>query len=158
MAEQKKLVSLVAFTTAMTSLVTKVKNWVTEQLPGAATAQKAGIVKIGSGVNVTEDGTISVEVPTKVSDLTNDSGFQTADQVTATAKAEVAGLVNGAPETFDTLKEIADYIEAHETVVDALNAAIGAKANAEDVYSKDEIDAMYMTAAEAEAIVEAAFA
>ena len=39
----------------------------------------------------------------------------------------ISDLIGGAPETYDTLKEIADYIAEHETVVEALNAAIGAK-------------------------------
>lgn len=58
----------------------------------------------------------------------------------AKAKAEVAALVDEAPETFDTLKEIADYIEQHQSVADSLNAAISAKANASDVYNKTEVD------------------
>lgn len=40
---------------------------------------------------------------------------------------KIGDLIGGAPETFDTLKEIADYIEQHKEVVDAINAAIGNK-------------------------------
>lgn len=40
---------------------------------------------------------------------------------------KVADLVDSAPETMDTLKELADAIEAHQDVTDALNAAIGNK-------------------------------
>ena len=47
----------------------------------------------------------------------------------------VADLINGAPSTLDTLKEIADAMEENETVVDALNSAIGTKANAAEVDS-----------------------
>ena len=72
-------------------------------------------------------------------------GYQTADQVKALAKsaadAAKADLINGAPETYDTLKEIADYISDHKSVETALNEAIGKKANAEDVYTKTETDA-----------------
>ena len=38
-------------------------------------------------------------------------------------------LIGGAPETYDTLKEIADYISSHQNVVDGINAAIGNKAD-----------------------------
>lgn len=38
-------------------------------------------------------------------------------------------LIGGAPETYDTLKELADYIASHQEVADALNAAIGQKAD-----------------------------
>lgn len=46
---------------------------------------------------------------------------------TAFVKTAVNNLVNGAPETLDTLKELADAITENETVVAALNAAIGDK-------------------------------
>lgn len=40
---------------------------------------------------------------------------------------KIADLIGGAPSTFDTLKEIADYIAAHKEISDALDAAIGNK-------------------------------
>jgi hypothetical protein len=46
---------------------------------------------------------------------------------------KIAQLINGAPETLDTLKEIADEIAKNKTVVESINAAIGIKANAADV-------------------------
>ena len=55
----------------------------------------------------------------------------------------ISELIGGAPETYDTLKEIADYISAHEDVVTALNSAIGNKADKtafEDV--KATVDAL----------------
>ncbi|MDO4295009.1 MAG: hypothetical protein Q4D90_02485 [bacterium] len=42
---------------------------------------------------------------------------------------KINDLIGGAPETYDTLKEIADYIAAHKEVADALNAAITQKAD-----------------------------
>lgn len=55
-------------------------------------------------------GTVSIQdiisqvtVPTKVSELTNDSGYQTESQVAA----KVSALVDSAPETLDTLNELA---------------------------------------------------
>lgn len=52
-----------------------------------------------------------------------------SEDVTAAISAAISGLVDGAPETYNTLKEIADYIAAHQEVSDALDAAIGAKAD-----------------------------
>ena len=46
---------------------------------------------------------------------------------------EIAGLINGAPTTLDTLGEIADAMAENKTVVDALNDAIGSKANTTDL-------------------------
>ena len=47
----------------------------------------------------------------------------------AYVQTEVANLVNSAPETLDTLGEVAKAIKDNETVVEALNAAIGNKAD-----------------------------
>ena len=46
---------------------------------------------------------------------------------------EIAGIINGAPTTLDTLGEIADAMAENKTVVDALNDAIGSKANTTDL-------------------------
>lgn len=48
---------------------------------------------------------------------------------------KINDLVNGAPETMDTLKEIADAMEENADVVEALNNAIGNKASIEYVDS-----------------------
>ncbi len=42
---------------------------------------------------------------------------------------QIADLIGGAPGTYDTLKEIADYIASHEDVAEALNQAIINKAD-----------------------------
>lgn len=44
---------------------------------------------------------------------------------------EIAKVIGGAPETFDTLREIADYIEAHG--LDMAEIIAGVKANAKDI-------------------------
>ena len=44
----------------------------------------------------------------------------------------VANLVNGAPEAYNTLKEISDWIASHPNEVAALNSSITANANAID--------------------------
>ncbi len=51
----------------------------------------------------------------------------TTETMNSVISKAISDLIGGAPETYDTLKEIADYIAEHETVVEALNAAIGAK-------------------------------
>lgn len=47
----------------------------------------------------------------------------------------IGDLINGAPTTLDTLGEIATAMEDHISVVDALDKAIGTKANASDLAS-----------------------
>lgn len=53
--------------------------------------------------------------------------------VTAEINQAIADLIDGAPETYDTLKELSDYIATHEDVVTAINAAIGNKADKSSV-------------------------
>lgn len=50
-------------------------------------------------------------------------------QLTAYTDKEIADLIDGAPTTMDTLKEVHDAIEENKDVQEALDAAIGAKAN-----------------------------
>ena len=75
-----------------------------------------------------------------------------SDSVLEEAKAytdsEIADLINGAPTTRDTLKEIADAMAENQTVVEALDAAIGTKANKTDIPTKVsqlENDSGYLT-------------
>lgn len=53
----------------------------------------------------------------------------TTEAMNTAISTAISGLINGAPETYDTLKEIADYISTNDTAMDALNAAIGNKAD-----------------------------
>ena len=66
------------------------------------------------------------------------------ESVDAYTKTEVdekiSALVNGAPETADTLKELSDLIGSNSDTMDLLNSAIGSKANSSDVYTKEEVD------------------
>lgn len=61
---------------------------------------------------------------------------------------KVADLINGAPETLDTLKEIADAMEAEHTVVEALDEAIGKKANQSEFNSHESNEVIHITANE----------
>ena len=63
-------------------------------------------------------------VPSKVSELTNDSNYQTAEQVNSTVTTEIAKVVADAPEDFNTLKEMSDWIAGHENDASAMNSAI----------------------------------
>ena len=62
----------------------------------------------------------------------------------AFAAEEVAKVVAGAPEQFDTLKEMSDWLLEHEDSAAAMNVEIQSlkttKANAADVYNKIEVD------------------
>lgn len=59
-----------------------------------------------------------------------DAAYENANEFTL---QKIAELINGAPETLDTLKEVAEAITEHKSVTDALDAAIGRKANQADL-------------------------
>ena len=109
------------------------------------TVDLADVAKSGSYNDLADKPTIpsldgyakTTEIPTKVSVLTNDSNYQTADDVTAAlapyAKSadvsteittEIAKVVADAPESLNTLKEMSDWIAGHEDDASAMNSAI----------------------------------
>lgn len=71
-----------------------------------------------------ENVTLSSALASILTEISNQANGEAVD---AKINAAISELIGGAPETYDTLKEIADYISAHEEVVTALNAAIGNK-------------------------------
>lgn len=82
-------------------------------------AKKQDELEAGEGINIIDNVISStVAVPDKVSDLTNDSGFQTATEVQTT--------VEGALEGYATTAEV--------------NSGLAEKANVNDVYTKTEVD------------------
>lgn len=52
-------------------------------------------------------------------------------------------IIGGAPATYDTLREIADYIESDGEAAAAMTEAIGKKAEAANVYTKAEADGKF---------------
>lgn len=58
--------------------------------------------------------------------------FQDEEQVKKIVSDAIAEVVAGAPETFDTLKEIADYLKNNDTALAALLEAIGNKVDKSD--------------------------
>lgn len=52
--------------------------------------------------------------------------------VTQEISAAISALIDDAPETYDTLREIAEYIAQDKSAMEALNAAIGKKVDKEE--------------------------
>ena len=67
-------------------------------------------------------------------------------QLTGYTDQKIADLIGGAPETLDTLKEVADAIEENESVVTALDAAIGRKADQTDLDDHTGNNTIHVTA------------
>ena len=69
--------------------------------------------------------TFEISVPTKVSDLENDSEFTTKSDV----DTRISNLINGAPEAYDTLKEIADVLAGNVDSIGDILTALETKAS-----------------------------
>lgn len=63
---------------------------------------------------------------------------------------KIADLIGGAPETLDTLKEVADAISASKSTEEALNSAIGTKANQAELDTHTGNDMIHITSDERE--------
>ncbi len=88
-------------------------------------------IKVNGTLQAITDKTVDITIPTKVSELTNDSNYQTGTEVSDTVAAEIAKVVADAPESLDTLKEIADWISSHSDSASSMNSTISS--NADDI-------------------------
>lgn len=73
-----------------------------------------------------------------------------AEQVSA-LKTELLGP--GATEAMDTIAELAKALEGHADEYDALLEVVGKKANASDVYTKEEADGKFLTGTDIQGLV-----
>lgn len=81
----------------------------------------------GENVKVTYNETETTLAAALADIVTKVGAAPTTESMNTAISSAIDGLINGAPATYDTLKEIADYIAAHEEVSTALNQAIGNK-------------------------------
>lgn len=110
------------------TLKAKIENIITELMVKTNTAN----VYLEDGVT-----TLSSKLSQIIADIANKCS---SDEVDAKISTAISELINGAPETYDTLKEIADYITSHEDVVTALNQAIGNKVDKQEGYGLSKND------------------
>ena len=117
------------------------------------TIQKNGTTVKTFTANASENVTCNIEVPTKVSDLTNDSNFLTSTDISNKADSattlsgygitdaytktqvdtKISNLVNSAPETLDTLNELASALGNDPNFATTVATQIGNKANTSDL-------------------------
>ena len=119
----------------------KSKDYIDEKITDAQTEFQTQIDKKAPIASPTLTGT--PKAPTA-----NAGTNTTQIATTAFVQTEIGNLINGAPETANTLKELSDLIEEHQDVTDALNEAIGKKANASDLTSHTGNTTVHITATE----------
>lgn len=81
----------------------------------------------GENTTVTYNGTEMTLAAALAAIYASLTSLPTDSGIDGKISAAIDGLIGGAPETYDTLKEIADYIAEHQDVADALSAAVGNK-------------------------------
>lgn len=64
------------------------------------------------------------------------------------ADTKISNLINGAPETLDTLKELADAVTENSDLMDTLNGAIGTKADESDLTAHTSNNDIHVTASQ----------
>ncbi|MFG6379153.1 MAG: phage tail protein, partial [Lachnospiraceae bacterium] len=119
------------------------KNNLTAHVADKANPHKVTKVQVGLG-NV--DNTADVNKPVSAYQQNAiDSAYQ---QATGYTDRKIADLIGGAPETLDTLKEVADAIQANKDVSEALDEAIGKKANQTELDTHTGNNTIHITSQE----------
>lgn len=138
-AEKNKLKNIAAG--AQVNSITGIKgNSETEYRTGNVNITKANI-GLGS-----VDNTTDVNKPVSTAQQKAiDAAYANSNKYT---DKKIADLINGAPETMDTLKEVSDAINASKNVEEALNKAIGTKANQTELDTHTGNDTIHITATE----------
>ena len=96
--------------------------------------------KTESLAEVLDNKADATSIPSKVSELTNDSNYQTAEQVNSTVATEMAKVVADAPEDLNTLKEMSDWIAGHEDDASSMNSSIQTNKSNIATLQADKVD------------------
>ena len=76
---------------------------------------------------MTKGGDNLVQAINKVVEYVDSKDTGVDTKIASKVTAEIAKLVGGAPESLDTLKEIADWITSNEAAVQAINGKVSFK-------------------------------
>ena len=94
--------------------------------PSDAKANVIESVKVNGTALVPASKAVDVTVPTKVSQIQNDSGFQTSAEVLSAINTQIDAFAKKVTDndTIDTIKEVIDYIAEHEGEATEMMSAI----------------------------------
>lgn len=109
---------------------------------------QSGIISKLPSASTTTKGIVQLTDSTTSTSTTTAATANSVKRVRDYTDQKIASLIDGAPETLDTLKEVADAIHENEDVVDALNSAIGTKANQSALNTHTGNSTIHITAAE----------
>lgn len=115
-----------------------VSAWAKESIKPSYTKSEVGLGDV--------DNTSDINKPVSTAQQTAiDTAYANSNKYT---DQKIADLIDGAPETMDTLKEVHDAIEENKNVEKALNAAIGTKANQSELDTHTSNTTIHTTASE----------
>ena len=105
------------------------------------TVQKQDTInfKTINGNAIIGSGNIQIDASTDLSDYYNKA------QTDSAIDTKIAALVNSAPETLDTLEELANALGDDPNFAATMTTELGKKANVGASYTKEESDAKYLT-------------
>lgn len=119
------------------------KNNLAAHVGDKANPHKVTKAQVGLG-NVNNTADMNKPVSTAQQNAI-DAAYQ---QATGYTDQKIADLIGGAPETLDTLKEVADAIQTNKDVSAALDAAIGKKANQAELDTHTGNNTIHITSQE----------
>lgn len=90
----------------------------------AANAAQGDVDKLKTVVGSDDTAGLRKRIKDNETAISTLQGADTSKSARTIAAEEVAKVVNGAPESFDTLKELSDWISTHGTDATAMNTAI----------------------------------
>ena len=96
--------------------------------------------KIGVNANDIKDAKEAISRLQQFEGSVNLGNYYTKTETRDYVDSSITNLVNSAPETLDTLGEIATALQNNQSVVQALNTSIATKADKNEVYTKTEVD------------------
>jgi len=108
-------------------------KYILEKIKLEGTLKDLLVKSDGENVAVTYNGKDTTLAGALADIFTSVSALPTGSDVDGKISAAIGDLVNGAPETGDTLKELFDLISTNKSAMDVLNEAIGKKASADDL-------------------------
>lgn len=129
-AEGNSNIKVTSSNLAFESSIPSVDEFVTKD----EVALKANQSDVDFQINALNDKVNAIVVPTKVSELENNSAYQTASDV----DNRINQIVGTAPEALDTLGEIAAKLADNDDAVAALTNQIAGKASSESLTSETE--------------------
>lgn len=124
------------------------KNTITGVKGSAETTYRTGnvnITKANIGLGYAENTADKDKPVSTAQQKAIDEAYANSNKYT---DQKIADLIDGAPETLDTLKEISDAISASKSVEEALNKAIGTKADQTELDAHTGNDTIHITSTE----------